>query len=56
MEIQEQIQIETAPATLEVNFEQLQAALQELLGQYETVVSEDGVKDAKASATEINIF
>lgn len=46
--------IETQPALLDLNYEQLQQALTERLAQYETVVSEDGVKDAKASATEIN--
>jgi hypothetical protein len=54
MEIQDQIQIEAAPAKLDVNFDQLHAALQERLGQYETVVSADGVKEAKKTATEIN--
>ncbi|WP_435102279.1 DUF1351 domain-containing protein [Arhodomonas sp. AD133] len=46
--------IDAQPAKLDANFEQLQQALQERLSQYETVVSEDGVKAAKASATEIN--
>ncbi|WP_018935687.1 MULTISPECIES: DUF1351 domain-containing protein [unclassified Thioalkalivibrio] len=54
MEMQNLIRIETQPAVLDLNFEQLEKALDERLAQYETVVTEDGVKDAKAAATEIN--
>ncbi|TQE98645.1 MAG: DUF1351 domain-containing protein [Spiribacter salinus] len=54
MEMQNLIRIDTQPAVLDVNLEQLEKALDERLAQYETVVTEDGLKDAKATATEIN--
>lgn len=53
-EMQSLIRIDTQPAVLTLNFQQLEAAIRDRLAQYETVVTEDGVKDAKATATEIN--
>ena len=52
--IQNLVQVEATPAHLDVNFEQLRGAVRERLEQFETVVSADGVKDAKASATQLN--
>lgn len=53
-EITELVQVQTQPAEITANLDQLRTALQERLSQYETVVTEDGVKEAKATATEIN--
>lgn len=48
------IAVQSAPAKLSVNFEDVKAALASHLERFDTVVSADGVKDAKAAATEIN--
>lgn len=48
------LELTTKPATLEVNFEELEKALKEHLKTFEVVVTEDGLKDAKALATELN--
>lgn len=52
--MQELIKIESAPAQLDANFAAVREELERHLEKYETVVTEDGVKDAKAAATEIN--
>ncbi|MCG5537897.1 DUF1351 domain-containing protein [Halorhodospira sp. 9622] len=52
--MQQMIEIQAQPGLIQVNYEQLEAALAERLEQYRQVVSPDGVKAAKAQATEIN--
>ncbi|MCG5533142.1 DUF1351 domain-containing protein [Halorhodospira sp. 9621] len=52
--MQKMIEIQAQPGLIQVNYEQLEAALAERLEQYRQVVSPDGVKAAKAQATEIN--
>lgn len=52
--MQQLIHIESRPAVLSVNFEDLQAALSRELEKYKVVVTADTIKDAKALATELN--
>lgn len=51
---QQLIVVESTPAVLSVNFDEMNAHLDQWLDQYQTVVTQDGVKQAKAQATEIN--
>jgi len=52
--MQDMIKIHSTPASLEVNFEQLQKALEQELERYKVVVTADTVADAKKLATELN--
>lgn len=52
--MQELIKIDSTPAAIQVNFEQLQEALKAELEKYDVVVTQDGVKDAKTMATTLN--
>lgn len=52
--MQELIAIESTPARLDVNFDELVEALEKELERYDVVVTVETVKDAKALATELN--
>lgn len=55
--MEQQLAIETTPATIHVNFEDVAAALDQELAHYNAlVVTPDNLKDAKKSATELNKF
>lgn len=53
-ELNQMINVETTPASVSVNFAEVRDALSEHLATYDTVVTADGLKEAKATATEIN--
>ncbi|HKJ22276.1 MAG TPA: DUF1351 domain-containing protein, partial [Gammaproteobacteria bacterium] len=48
------LKVDSAPARLEANFEELRIRLQEELQKYDVVVTADTVADAKKLATELN--
>lgn len=50
----ELLAIESQPAVLTVNFEEVRAALEKRVAQYDIVVTADSVADAKKLATELN--
>ena len=52
--MQELIKIESTPALLSVNFDEVRAQLSTELKKYDVVVTQDTVKDAKALITELN--
>lgn len=52
--MQELIKIDSAPARLAVNFDEIRAALAQELERYNVVVTADTVGDAKKLATELN--
>lgn len=52
--MQELIRIDSAPARLAVNFDEIRAALAQELERYNVVVTADTVADAKKLATELN--
>lgn len=54
METTQLMKIESAPAQVSVNFEELKKQLSEHVAQYDVVVTADGVKDAKELATQLN--
>lgn len=54
MEMQNLIAVETRPAVMSVNFDELKSALATELEKYNVVVTADTVADAKKLATELN--
>lgn len=52
--MQELIAVNSAPAKLEVNFEEIRDALADRLARYDVVVTADTVADAKKLSTELN--
>ena len=52
--MQELIKLNATPAQIDVNFDELETELEKVLANYQQVVTSDGVKDAKAQATELN--
>lgn len=52
--MQELIAVESRPAVLDVNFQEMKAHLQRELKKYDVVVTHDTVGDAKKLATELN--
>ena len=53
-QMHELIAVDSAPARLEANFSEVEKALKQHLAQFDTVVTADTVKEAKATATDIN--